>query len=421
MSNAPEEESLNQQAHAGAAAGWRAKAGGGFGGGGFGGGQFQRFAKVRELMQSGQLDEARTLVEQFIASDPSFPMARLMLGNIHMRQGEHEAAVAEYERVLELNPRLAMAALMAAMAKDQAGEVDAAEEYLRRAIDIDPEMEMGHFQLAKLLIEREEMAAAEVSVNDGLRLNPQNTYGRLLQAEILDRMSRDDDAIMVLQRFLRDRPTFTLGFFMLGMIYRKLDKMEEARQTFKDLVAAAPDKSFSHFLVGEMHFELEELNAAEKAFRDALDCNEKFVPAQYRLADTLVKLEQYPEAVSLLLEILRRAGRKNSVHQRLGEIYAAQQRYDEALEEFRAALGCDKRLVEADPELPRLVDAAAGDERKISDIAQRIAAILAETRDRREHRPGLWREIVARLLKMRNQLGSFPELTDIDGSLGIIS
>ena len=57
-----------------------------------------------DYLNPAALDQAYQLARQAVQLDPNLPQARAQLGHILVRRREHEAALAEFERAMALNP-----------------------------------------------------------------------------------------------------------------------------------------------------------------------------------------------------------------------------------------------------------------------------------------------------------------------------
>src|SRR3990172_2739840 len=99
------------------------------------------FLKANELINAGQLFEAKRLLEKIIAQDATKqyePLARVRMADTYYQQGGYEEAALEYERFLELHSQHEYASLtqyrLAMCYYMQIKEVDTGYELITKAL-----------------------------------------------------------------------------------------------------------------------------------------------------------------------------------------------------------------------------------------------------------------------------------------------
>jgi tetratricopeptide (TPR) repeat protein len=100
------------------------------------------FAEIAyNLFEQGKYDQAQTVVEGLVISNPYDGYFHSLLGSIYGRKGMHEEAQEEYSIALELNPKDLASYVNRAEILLQHGEIEKALEDLKKAIDLDPKGE----------------------------------------------------------------------------------------------------------------------------------------------------------------------------------------------------------------------------------------------------------------------------------------
>ena len=95
-----------------------------------------------------------------------------------------------------------------------------------------------------------------------------------------------------------------LGLFRQG-------KLNESLQVFLVLLKTAPDDPLTNYYVGLIYLSMNQYSEAEKSFRMALALNPESLRARIKLADTLVFLTRYAEAIQELELTLQYAAGTN--------------------------------------------------------------------------------------------------------------
>ncbi len=97
-------------------------------------------AKMGEvLLESGKLDQARSIFEGLVSLNPYIGQFHTVLGGIYMKKGELENAVAEYSVAVDRNPADIAAYANRGEIYLRQGKLDLATKDLTKAIELDKE------------------------------------------------------------------------------------------------------------------------------------------------------------------------------------------------------------------------------------------------------------------------------------------
>jgi tetratricopeptide (TPR) repeat protein len=97
------------------------------------------FAEIAyNLFEQGKYDQAQTIVEGLVISNPYDGYFHSLLGSIYGRKGMHEEAQEEYSIAIELNPKDLASHVNRAEILLQHGEIEKALKDLKNAVDLDP-------------------------------------------------------------------------------------------------------------------------------------------------------------------------------------------------------------------------------------------------------------------------------------------
>ena len=100
------------------------------------------FAEIAyNLFEQGKYDQAQTVVEGLVISNPYDGYFHSLLGSVYGRKGMHEEAQEEYSIALELNPKDLASYVNRAEILLQHGEIESALEDLKKAVELDPKGE----------------------------------------------------------------------------------------------------------------------------------------------------------------------------------------------------------------------------------------------------------------------------------------
>lgn len=96
-------------------------------------------AQARKLYQEGSNDEAMSVLRRILASEPMNAESYLLLGLIHLRQGETDQATSSLKTALFWDNRLILANVNLGKIFMQKGDCLQAQNYSRLAIELEPE------------------------------------------------------------------------------------------------------------------------------------------------------------------------------------------------------------------------------------------------------------------------------------------
>lgn len=145
-------------------------------------------ARMKALIESGELDAARARLEELVALHPEWGRAHLLLGIVELRSDRFERARRLLERAAALDPDERSSRLFLGWACFYLGDLDAAEaavgEFLRRV----PRHAEAHYALGRIAFERDDVdaarrelgASAALAAAEGDRLVEGRARGRLV-------------------------------------------------------------------------------------------------------------------------------------------------------------------------------------------------------------------------------------------------
>jgi tetratricopeptide (TPR) repeat protein len=153
------------------------------------------------------LASARASCDNAIRLDGKLPVARIALGAVQLRYGQHDEAIAEYQLALKLDPTNSEALRGLASAYRAAGNTADAEATYKRAIARSPEYWGGHNDLGVFYTATGQYAEAERSFRTMISLVPDSYAGYRNLGGVLYNMGRVDQAVSMSQKSLELKPS----------------------------------------------------------------------------------------------------------------------------------------------------------------------------------------------------------------------
>ncbi len=190
-----------------------------------------RFAEARELLQEfvrlepllleavnarsligrtwftdGQLDAAAEQFALALAMQPSFPDARLGLGEVRFAQQRYADAIGEYRAYLSGNGTSDGVWINLGVSLLRTGQIDDAISAFRRAAELNPQSGSAQRNLAGALLEKGDIDEAARHARQAVALRPSDPLSHDLLGMTLAALRMLDDAIVEFQQSLRLDP-----------------------------------------------------------------------------------------------------------------------------------------------------------------------------------------------------------------------
>gem|GEM_PF-3659884 len=178
-----------------------------------------------------------------------------------------------------------------------------------------------------------------------------------------------------------------MAMYRKGLGLYREGKLELALQSFQELLKTVPDDPLTNYYTGLIYLDLAQFSEAEAAFRQALALNPESLRARIKLADTLVFLTRYADAIEELELALQ---------------YAAGTNYTRFIENRLIGVYRSRALTAID-DLP--VDGAIDQDR--IDEALRYSIVLFDRND-----------IDGAMIAFEKMLAIFPDLAVVNYWLG---
>jgi len=190
------------------------------------------FAQQEDSTEYAQIsamrDESFEVAEQVVASMPASPDAVCLLGTVHHRHGNDEAAMRLWQACLELDEDFADAPQMLGTTAADRGDYAAAERYLRLAQQADPDWPAISLPLAEALQRQGKFAEAVEVLEHHCQKHPQDALARCGLGEAQQQMERYELARQSFQEALDHHPKSADALYGLATVCRLLGDVSAA-------------------------------------------------------------------------------------------------------------------------------------------------------------------------------------------------
>ncbi len=190
--------------------------------------------------------------ENALALEADWPAGQVNLGNLRLRQGRVDEAIAAYERAIALDKGLADAYVNLADLLRQLGRDPEGEAILRRGLAVLPRDAGLHHALGLLLTRKGDKAAALTEFVEAARLAPDNARYAYVHAIAVDSAGKREQALALLRNANKRHPNDLDILGALLSLSRESGDRQAALGYAKQLTELLPGNPGLNRLIAEM-------------------------------------------------------------------------------------------------------------------------------------------------------------------------
>jgi tetratricopeptide (TPR) repeat protein len=256
------------------------------------------------LLLDRKYEDARTKVELILKREPNNVRAQILLGNTYAHMIQLNDSIAEMNQTFNREPRFLPAYLDLSDPQDSPSQPPLAEEAYTKSAEIDPKAIEPKLALANFYFQSQRMEEARKQILSALATDPR---------------SRDANN--------------TLAFFFL-----QNRKLAEAEQVYMRLSDAYPNEVRYKFVIADFLAGTGQQDRAIESYRRMAADDAKDPLPRKRLANIYLSRNDVEKAAQMADEILKIDSRDADVQLIKGRLLLAQNKVQEAVAEFQAAV-----------------------------------------------------------------------------------
>lgn len=255
-----------------------------------------RIAFAAALIEAGELDRARALVDEYVATHQDEPAPYAVLGDLAMRQERYKDAIAAFNRVVQLDPEATAVyrALASAYAAD--GNEAAAQRAAQRIGDGLPRLNDHLLQMVLPIVDA---PAASNAPAQGANPVLANVHAHMAA-------NRVPAARSALEAALREQPDNIDYLTTLARVELSDGKPDAALRHAQRAVRVDAGNAQAQMMLGLIAEVRGDAAAAQSAYQKAISADTQLVEARYLLANLQMRsgrhalaMEQYRQLVTM--------------------------------------------------------------------------------------------------------------------------
>ncbi|MDQ3919403.1 MAG: tetratricopeptide repeat protein [Acidobacteriota bacterium] len=331
------------------------------------------------LANRGYAEDALERYREVIRAQPDSDIAHSGAGYALERLGSYEKAEAEYREAIRLNPKSSNGYSSLALTLVSMKRYDEAVRVARKAVQVEENSANAHNTLGYVLQSTGRYADAVAEFERAVARNPFHTHAYLNWADALLNLRKYDEAVAKAKRALEIDANSEAAHSELALILiNKKDfkaaveqsklavgkdrsfvqaydnwvtallgqkSYEEAVATACDIVYIAPESGDAHNILGYAFMNIRKYDEAEREFEQAARLNPSNTYVLVNWAATLADRGKLKEAEDKAKEAVAGDGASADALIGLGSILRRQEKYDEALAVYEAAMRVNRQNV----------------------------------------------------------------------------
>jgi tetratricopeptide (TPR) repeat protein len=328
--------------------------------------------QAEQLIQNGELDQARTLIEEQLQRDPSSVEACNLLGIVDTNKKDYDQALEAFQRALKLDPNSTATHNNLGNFYLTQQKVDAAQQEFSTVLKIAPANRDAHYNLGLLFLAKGSPLAA---IRHLQQVSPQtrDTRFNLIRAYLAAGKTAValQHARVLSAAHKRDvQLHFTLGVLLasakqykaaqleleqanalqpetfeilhnLGQAYLRSRAYDKADVTLNRALKLKPDSAETLYLLAQAYSEqsrpLDALELLVRAHKLAPENTDVI----FLMARVSMTQDYYEDAIPLLESGLKIAPQRADLHAALGESYFMSGKAEKAIDEFKTLIALD--------------------------------------------------------------------------------
>ena len=212
---------------------------------------------ANSLQGLGQSEQAERFVLDYLAKGLEDPQLYFLLGNIRVRRGDPDGAVAYFEKCLAANPQSASAHNAIAAIRLNNDRLDEAEAHLKAASALNPRLTSLRYNMAQLFEKRNRYPEAVDFYLQEIQDSPKSFRALFNLSRVYRLMGREEEEAGALRKTIEANPDFPLAYFQLARIELKRGRdLEEAIALTKkgiDLKPGPAELPLGYFLLADLY------------------------------------------------------------------------------------------------------------------------------------------------------------------------
>ena len=306
-----------------------------------------RMEMTNLLIQGRDFKDAQEQTDLLLKKRPDDPGVHAMASSLLVAQNKIPGAIAEMQRAIALAPGQWEPYLSLALLQVKNLEFVAAEASFKKVIELNPKAMQAHLVLGEYYQSQKRFGEAEQQFHNALAIDATTIAPRIALARLYMAEGKKADAEEVLKQAVRDLPHNPDSFLALSNFYYVTGDLDKSVAEYHALYMERPKDM-------EVKKKYIELLIQAKRYDEARSLDDAILKTNPKDEDALIYRSQMQisggdvsDALQTLQTVVKDAPKNVQAHYALGVALQKQGNLERAVSEWRAALGLNPDLLDA--------------------------------------------------------------------------
>ncbi len=294
-------------------------------------GLLARTLKATALLSQGNNDQARSLIEEVLETDPKNKEALFIRASLSLVSSDPDKGIADLRTLLREDPSYVKAHRLLARAHLKKGEIELARKSLEDAIKIEPQESAANFELVQLLIKTGELNDAVVVLNKLRRFAPKDLKVLVALATTYTKLEQWDDLLEVAHVIKTEHGDNPLGPYYQGLSYQAKGETEKSIASFDQALELQPGAIEVLVALAKSYFLANQPDQAAQLVKQVVDKNPEHFRAENLLGEIYLSQKRIDEAEETFRQVLTKQDKWPVPYQNLVKVKLIQGKQQEAI------------------------------------------------------------------------------------------
>ena len=297
-----------------------------------------------QLQNEGKLEQAETILNRILATNPSYAYALHLLGIIAYQVDKITLGVQLIEQAIQINPNIALFHSNLGEMHRKLKAIHLSIQCGQCAIALDPNSATALSNLGIAYYDAKQYDQAEKCHKRALTINPRLSCSLNNMGSIYKVYGQTKQAIEFYQAAIAASPHFVEPFNNLGVLFLQQQEFKKALECLSQAIILAPTFADAHCNLGLTLLGLDQCDNALIHFEKALQIKSDYAEAYYGIAKVYLHQQHFTESEHYIRIAMMRNPQQIEFYNLLAEIYHQQGNDAQALVYLDQALLMDSTL-----------------------------------------------------------------------------
>jgi predicted TPR repeat methyltransferase len=248
--------------------------------------------------EKGEMLEARSHLQQVLASAPDNFDALHLIGIVEHKLGRLQQAEEYFKRALSINPDFEYAHYNFGRALQDHGKLEEAALAYEKAAALNPNLDFAHFNQGLIYLKLEDFSKAVAAFQRALAIHPDDPDYHFNIGNAFKGLPDLPSAVDAYCAAIDLAPNKPEPYINLGIAFKALGRQDQAIAAYQQCIKILPDFADAYFNLGNVYEEIGDLQNALSAYQSAIDRNPAFAKAYNNLGNVYHEMGNPDQALT---------------------------------------------------------------------------------------------------------------------------